>query len=119
VFAAQLTTLAGATVIGTGSRAASCKALRAEQVVRALAPGGMNVATDSVVTETVEVALALGVPPERISTITAGPSPPGRVCAALRARTSHRTREACEAGGFVRVKQTRVHGLGVLAVSLR
>jgi len=30
-------------------------------------------------TETAETALALGIPPERISTIAAGPNPPGGV----------------------------------------
>jgi NADPH:quinone reductase-like Zn-dependent oxidoreductase len=47
--------------------------------VRALAPGGITAATDLVGTETVEVALALGVPAERISTVAAGPNPPGGV----------------------------------------
>ena len=47
--------------------------------VRALAPGGVAAATDLFGTETAETALALGVPPERISTIAAGPNPPGGV----------------------------------------
>ena len=47
--------------------------------VRALAPGGVTAATDLFGTETAEAALALGVPPERISTIAAGPNPPGGV----------------------------------------
>jgi NADPH:quinone reductase-like Zn-dependent oxidoreductase len=47
--------------------------------VRAVAPGGVTAATDLFGTETAEVALALGVPPERISTIAAGPNPPGGV----------------------------------------
>jgi NADPH:quinone reductase-like Zn-dependent oxidoreductase len=37
----------------------------------------VTAATDLFGTETVETALALGVAPERISTIAAGPSPPG------------------------------------------
>ena len=45
--------------------------------VRALAPGGVSAATDLFGTEAAEAALALGVPPERISTIAAGPNPPG------------------------------------------
>ena len=47
--------------------------------VRALAPGGVTAATDLFGTETAEAALALGVPPERISTIAVGPNPPGGV----------------------------------------
>ena len=47
--------------------------------VRALAPDGVTAATDLFGTETAEAALALGVPPERISTIAAGPNPPGGV----------------------------------------
>ena len=47
--------------------------------VRALAPGGVTAATDLFGTETAEAALALGVPPERISTVAAGPNPPGGV----------------------------------------
>ena len=39
----------------------------------------MTAATDLFGTETAETALALGVPPERISTIAAGPNPPGGV----------------------------------------
>jgi NADPH:quinone reductase-like Zn-dependent oxidoreductase len=88
VFAVQLATLAGATVIGTGSAGTFefLRKLGAEPVaygdgladrVRALAPGGVTAATALVDTDTVEVALALGVAPERISTIAAGPNPPG------------------------------------------
>jgi NADPH:quinone reductase-like Zn-dependent oxidoreductase len=44
--------------------------------VRAL---GVTAATDLFGTETIEAALALGVPPERISAIAAGPNPPGGV----------------------------------------
>ncbi|MBP2704195.1 alcohol dehydrogenase catalytic domain-containing protein [Microbispora sp. RL4-1S] len=47
--------------------------------VRALAPGGVTAATDLFGTETAETALALGVAPERISTVAAGPNPPGGV----------------------------------------
>ena len=47
--------------------------------MRALAPEGVTAATDLFGTETAEAALALGVPPERISTIAAGPTPPGGV----------------------------------------
>jgi NADPH:quinone reductase-like Zn-dependent oxidoreductase len=90
VFAVQLATLAGATVIGTASAGTFefLRRLGAEPVaygpgladrVRALAPGGVTAATDLFGTETAEVALALGVPPERISTVAAGPNPPGGV----------------------------------------
>lgn len=47
--------------------------------VRALVPGGVTAATDLFGTETAEVALALEIPPKRISTIAAGPTPPGGV----------------------------------------
>ena len=47
--------------------------------VRALAPGGVTAASDLFGTETAEAALALGIPPARISTIAAGPNPPGGV----------------------------------------
>jgi NADPH:quinone reductase-like Zn-dependent oxidoreductase len=90
VFAVQLARLAGATVIGTASEGTFgfLRELGAEPVaygdgladrVRALAPGGVTAATDLFGTETAETALALGVPPERISTIAAGPNPPGGV----------------------------------------
>ena len=90
VFAVQLARLAGATVIGTASEGtfAFLRQLGAEPVaygtgladrVRALAPDGVTAATDLFGTETAEAALALGVPPERISTIAAGPNPPGGV----------------------------------------
>jgi NADPH:quinone reductase-like Zn-dependent oxidoreductase len=90
VFAVQLAKLAGATVIGTASEGTFefLRQLGAEPVaygpgladrVRALAPGGVTAATDLFGTETAETALALGVPPERISTIAAGPNPPGGV----------------------------------------
>jgi NADPH:quinone reductase-like Zn-dependent oxidoreductase len=90
VFAVQLARLAGATVIGTASEGTFefLRQLGAEPVaygpgladrVRALAPGGVTAATDLFGTETAETALALGAPPERISTIAAGPNPPGGV----------------------------------------
>lgn len=87
VFAVQLATLAGATVIGTSSQStfAFLRQLGAEPVtygpgladrVRTLAPDGVTAATELFGTETAETALALGVAPERISTIAAGPNPP-------------------------------------------
>jgi NADPH:quinone reductase-like Zn-dependent oxidoreductase len=90
VFAVQLAKLAGATVIGTASEGTFefLRQLGAGSVaygpgladrVRALAPDGVTAATDLFGTETAETALALGVPPERISTIAAGPNPPGGV----------------------------------------
>jgi len=90
VFAVQLAKLAGAAVIGTASAGTAefLRQLGAEPVaygtgladrVRALASGGVTAATDLFGTETAETALALGVPPERISTIAAGPNPPGGV----------------------------------------
>jgi len=90
VFAVQLAKLADATVIGTASEGTFefLRQLGAGSVaygpgladrVRALAPDGVTAATDLFGTETAETALALGVPPERISTIAAGPNPPGGV----------------------------------------
>jgi NADPH:quinone reductase-like Zn-dependent oxidoreductase len=90
VFAVQLARLAGATVIGTASEGTFefLRRLGAEPVahgpgladrVRAVAPGGVTAATDLFGTETAETALALGLPPERISTVAAGPNPPGGV----------------------------------------
>jgi NADPH:quinone reductase-like Zn-dependent oxidoreductase len=90
VFAAQLAVLAGATVIGTASPGTFgfLRQLGTEPVaygpgladrVLALAPGRVTAATDLFGIETAEAALALGVPPERISTIAAGPNPPGGV----------------------------------------
>jgi NADPH:quinone reductase-like Zn-dependent oxidoreductase len=90
VFAVQLAKLAGATVIGTasertfeflrqlGARPVAYGAGLADRV-RALAPGGVTAATDLFGTETAEAALTLGVPPGRVSTIAAGPNPPGGV----------------------------------------
>ena len=90
VLAVQLARLAGATVIGTAAPGTFefLRQLGAEPVaygpgladrVRMLAPGGVTAATDLFGTETAETALALGVPPERISTVAAGPNPPGGV----------------------------------------
>jgi NADPH:quinone reductase-like Zn-dependent oxidoreductase len=90
VFAVQLARLAGATVIGTASDGTFdfLRGLGAQPVtygpgladrVRALAPGGITAAADLFGTETAEAALALGVPPARISTVAAGPNPPGGV----------------------------------------
>jgi NADPH:quinone reductase-like Zn-dependent oxidoreductase len=90
IFAVQLAKLAGARVIGTASESTFefLRQLGAEPVeygpgladrVRALVPGGVTAATDLFGTETAEAALALGIPPERISTIAAGPTPPGGV----------------------------------------
>jgi NADPH:quinone reductase-like Zn-dependent oxidoreductase len=90
VFAVQLARLAGATVIGTASEVTFefVRQLGAEPVaygpgladrVRALAPGGVTAAADLYGTETAQAALALGVPPGRITTIAAGPNPPGGV----------------------------------------
>ena len=90
VFAVQLAKLAGASVIGTASKGTFefLRQLGAEPVahgpgladrVRALARGAVTAATDLFGTETAETALALGVPPERISTIAAGPDPLGGV----------------------------------------
>jgi NADPH:quinone reductase-like Zn-dependent oxidoreductase len=90
VFAVQLATLVGASVIGTASHDTFefLRQLGTEPVaygpgladrVRALAPDGVTAATDLFGTETAQTALLLGVPPERISTIAAGPNPPGGV----------------------------------------
>ncbi|MHB8531874.1 MAG: NADP-dependent oxidoreductase [Solirubrobacteraceae bacterium] len=90
VFAVQLAHLAGASVIGTASESSFefLRQIGAEPVaygdgladrVRMLAPDGVSAATDLFGTEAAETALALGVEPERISTIAAGPNPPGGV----------------------------------------
>jgi NADPH:quinone reductase-like Zn-dependent oxidoreductase len=90
VFAVQLAKLTGARVIGTASEGTFdfLRQLGAEPVtygpgladrVRALAPDGVTAATDLFGTETAETALALGLAPERVSTIAAGPNPPGGV----------------------------------------
>lgn len=84
VFTVQLATLAGARVIGTASEGTFdfLRKLGAEPVaygpgladrVRAL---GITAATDMFGTETAETAVSLGIPPERISTIAAGATPP-------------------------------------------
>ncbi|MFD2416622.1 NADP-dependent oxidoreductase [Amycolatopsis pigmentata] len=90
VFAVQLAKLAGARVIGTASEGTFdfLRQFGAEPIaygagladrVQAVAPNGITAATDLFGTETAETALALGVPPERISTVAAGPNPPGGV----------------------------------------
>lgn len=87
VLAVQLARLAGARVIGTAAPGTFdfLKSLGAEPVeygpglaerVRAIAPEGITAAADLFGTETAETALTLGVRPERISTIAAGPTPP-------------------------------------------
>ncbi|GAA2996561.1 NADP-dependent oxidoreductase [Streptosporangium longisporum] len=90
VVAVQLARLAGARVIGTASEGTFDFLRRfgadpvaygpgLEDRVRAMAPEGVSAAADLFGTETAEAALALGVPPGRISTIAAGPHPPGGV----------------------------------------
>jgi len=86
VFAIQLAKLTGARVIGTASEG-TFDFLRQfgvdpvtygpglEERVRAMTSDGVSAAADLFGTETAEAALALGVPPERISTIAA-PNPP-------------------------------------------
>jgi NADPH:quinone reductase-like Zn-dependent oxidoreductase len=88
VFVVQLARLAGATVIGTASEG-TFPFLRdlgtqpvaygpgVEDRVRACAPEGITAAIDLFGTETIDAALALGVAPNRIITIAAGPNPPG------------------------------------------
>ncbi len=89
-FAVQLAKLAGATVIGTGSEDSFdyLRKLGAIPVaygqgladrVRELAPNGVDAAAVLVGTETIDVALELGVSPARISATAAGPNPPGGV----------------------------------------
>ncbi|MGI5131086.1 alcohol dehydrogenase catalytic domain-containing protein [Pseudonocardia sp. CA-107938] len=90
VLVVQLAKRAGARVIGTASPG-TFDFLRQWDVepvahgpglverVRDVAPGGITAATDLFGTETAEAALALGVPADRISTIAAGPMPPGGV----------------------------------------
>jgi len=88
VFVVQLARLAGATVIGTASASTFpfLSDLGARPVaygtgladrVRTSAPGGITAAIDLFGTETIETALALGVSPDRIAAIAAGPAPPG------------------------------------------
>ena len=45
--------------------------------MRACAPDGITAAIDLFGTETIDTALALGVAPDRIVAIAAGPNPPG------------------------------------------
>ena len=82
VFAVQLTRLAGARVIGTGSAtsADALRALGAEPVtygdgmidrLHALAPAGVTAAIDLYGTDTIQAARELGVPDERITAIAA------------------------------------------------
>jgi NADPH:quinone reductase-like Zn-dependent oxidoreductase len=88
VFVVQLARLAGAKVIGTASEGtfAFLSDLGAlpvaygaglEDRVRSVAPQGITAAIDLFGTETIETALALGVSPDRIAAIAAGPTPPG------------------------------------------
>ena len=88
VFVVQLAALAGARVIGTGSPSTFgfLEGLGVEPVaygdgladrVRQLAPGGVTAAADLVGDETARVAVALGVPVERIATIAAADPPAG------------------------------------------
>jgi NADPH:quinone reductase-like Zn-dependent oxidoreductase len=90
VFTVQLAKLAGARVIGTAGESTFgfLRQFGVEPVaygpgladrVRTLAPDGVTAATDLFGIETAETALSLGVPPKRISTIAAGPNPPGGV----------------------------------------
>ncbi|WP_439680875.1 NADP-dependent oxidoreductase [Embleya sp. MST-111070] len=90
VFAIQLAKLTGSRVIGTAAESTFefLRGFGVEPVaygpglaerVRNLAPEGVTAATDLFGVETAEAALALGVPPERIATIAAGPNPPGGV----------------------------------------
>jgi len=90
VFAVQLAKLAGATVIGTASPGTFdfLRELGTQPVaygtglvdrVRALAGAEVTAATDLFGIETAEVALELGVAPERISTVAARPAPPDGV----------------------------------------
>ncbi|HTK09194.1 MAG TPA: NADP-dependent oxidoreductase [Ktedonobacteraceae bacterium] len=98
-FAVQLATLAGATVIGTGSEDSFdyLRTLGAIPItygpgladrVRRLAPNGVDAAAVLVGTETIDVALALGISPARISAIAAGPNPSGGVQATGGAQAS-------------------------------
>jgi NADPH:quinone reductase-like Zn-dependent oxidoreductase len=87
VLTVQLARLAGAAVIGTASEATFdfLRKLGAEPVaygdgladrVRAMAPRGVSAAADLFGTEAAQSAIALGVAPDRIATIAAGPNPP-------------------------------------------
>ncbi|WP_166982963.1 NADP-dependent oxidoreductase [Paramicrobacterium fandaimingii] len=87
VLTVQLARLAGARVIGTGSASTFdfLRSIGAEPVtygpgladrVRALAPEGVTAAADLFGAETVEAALELGVPKQRITWIAAGVTVP-------------------------------------------
>jgi NADPH:quinone reductase-like Zn-dependent oxidoreductase len=87
IFAIQLATLAGARVIGTAAESTFdfLRKLGAEPVT--YGPGladrvrdlGVTAAADLFSTETAETAVALGIAPDRICTIVAGPTPPDGV----------------------------------------
>ncbi|MEJ0014316.1 MAG: NADP-dependent oxidoreductase [Actinomycetota bacterium] len=90
VFVVQLAKIAGAKVIGTASESTFefLRQFGIEPVaygpgladrVKALAPEGLTAAIDLYGTETAETAIALGVSPDRISTIAAGPNAPAGV----------------------------------------
>jgi NADPH:quinone reductase-like Zn-dependent oxidoreductase len=122
VFAVQLARLAGATVIGTASESTFpfVRELGAEPVaygagladrVRALAPDGITAAIDLFGTETIETALALGVAPERIAAIAAGPTPPGGARAAGGADA--------EPGALPRIADTIVAGKITVPIAAR
>lgn len=92
VFAVQLAVAAGATVIATASEENHefLRDLGAIPTtygdglvarVRALAPDGVDAAIDLQGTSTAEAAIELGVAPERIATIAAGPTAPAGVVA--------------------------------------
>jgi NADPH:quinone reductase and related Zn-dependent oxidoreductases len=115
-FAVQLAKLTGATVIGTGSEDSFdyLRKLGAIPVtyghgladrVRKLAPDGVDAATVLVGTETIDVALALGISPARISAIAAGPNPSGGVHATGGAQASpgalDRITNAISSGKFI------------------
>jgi NADPH:quinone reductase-like Zn-dependent oxidoreductase len=115
-FAVQLAKLTSATVIGTGSEDSFeyLRKLGAIPVtyghgladrVRKLAPDGVDAATVLVGTETIDVALALGISPARISAIAAGPNPPGGVHATGGAQASpgalDRITNAISSGKFI------------------
>lgn len=115
-FAVQLAKLTGATVIGTGSEDSFdyLRKLGAIPVpygkgladrVRKLAPNGVDAATALVGTETIDIALALGISPARISATAAGPNPPGGVHATGGAEASpdalERITNAISSGKFI------------------
>ncbi|WP_423464695.1 NADP-dependent oxidoreductase [Promicromonospora sp. MS192] len=88
VLAAQMARLRGATVLGTASPGTFGFLQRLGVVpaaygpgladrATALAPGGISAAIDLFGTETVDAALMLGVPPDRISSVAGGPTPAG------------------------------------------